>query len=93
MKKNEAEKRILVIHQGALGDFVCCFPAMSCLGQSGFEIDAAQRPELLRLAFDLNLISGYHSTENAWFSFNCWWSERRNGLGPCFALIIRMANH
>lgn len=57
--------KLLVIHQGALGDFIMTFPAMIALRRTYVKIDALCQQKLGQLARELNLIEKYYTLESA----------------------------
>ncbi|MEW6671424.1 MAG: glycosyltransferase family 9 protein [Thermodesulfobacteriota bacterium] len=59
------EKKLLIIHQGALGDFVMTFPILIGLRRIYSKIDALCQKKLGELARELNLIDGSHALESA----------------------------
>ncbi|MDM8517791.1 hypothetical protein QUF76_16470, partial [Desulfobacterales bacterium HSG16] len=63
-----APEKFLVVHQGALGDFVTCFPGILLLRKNGYSVDVVQRPELGQLACFLNLADNFFSIESSWFA-------------------------
>ncbi len=59
------EKKLLIFHQGALGDFVLTFPALIRLKKHFTPIDAVCKPQLGELAKDLGLIENWFSQDAA----------------------------
>ena len=60
--------KLLIIHQGALGDFVMTFPIMIELRKTHLQIDALCQKKLGELARKLNLIERGFSLESAAFA-------------------------
>jgi len=63
-----ALKKILIIHQGALGDFIMTFPIMIELRKTHFQVDALCQKKLGDLARKLNLIERSFPLESAAFA-------------------------
>lgn len=63
---NMAHQSLLVVHQGALGDFVTTFPAMLLLKDSFPRIDAICHHHFGKLASALNVISAWYPLEAAY---------------------------
>ncbi len=61
-------KRLLAIHQGALGDVIASFPALSLLKESGFEVDLACRRSIGAMARDLGVAKTNIDSDSALFS-------------------------
>ncbi|MGD9287491.1 MAG: glycosyltransferase family 9 protein [Desulfobacterales bacterium] len=59
------KKKLLIIHQGALGDFVLIFPAVIRLHRYFDEIDALCQSGLGKLAESLGIVSSWHPLESA----------------------------
>ncbi|MFZ0241796.1 MAG: hypothetical protein WAL90_09140, partial [Desulfobacterales bacterium] len=62
------EKRLLIIHQGALGDFVVTFPVLKALGAIYPRIDGICRSSFGRLAIDLGVLQAAFALESARFA-------------------------
>jgi heptosyltransferase-3 len=62
------EKRLLIIHQGSLGDFVLTFPAIILLKKKLYCIDAICQSRLGKLACGLNVIDRWFPLEAASFA-------------------------
>lgn len=62
------EKKLLIFHQGALGDFVLTFPALLRLKKHFTPIDAVCKPQLGELAKGLGLIENWFSQDAARFA-------------------------
>ena len=62
------EKKLLIFHQGALGDFVLTFPALIRLKKHFTPIDAVCKPQLGELAKGLGLIENWFSQDAARFA-------------------------
>lgn len=62
------EKKLLIFHQGALGDFVLTFPALIRLKQHFSRIDAICKPQLGDLAKGLRLVDSWFSQDAARFA-------------------------
>ena len=60
-----AEKKLLIFHQGALGDVVLTFPALMRLKKHFPIIDAVCQPQLGELAKSLGLINRWFSQDSA----------------------------
>ena len=60
-----SHKNLLIIHQGALGDFVLTFPAILRLHRYYEDIDVLCQSGLGRLAKSLGLVENWHSLEAA----------------------------
>jgi len=58
-------KKLLIIHQGALGDFIMTFPVMIGLRKTHSQIDALCQKKLGELARKLNLIEKSYALESA----------------------------
>lgn len=58
-------KKLLIIHQGALGDFIMTFPVMIALRQVYSQIDALCQQKLGELARELNLIDKSYALESS----------------------------
>jgi ADP-heptose:LPS heptosyltransferase len=63
-----SEKKLLIFHQGALGDFVLTFPALIRLKKHFTSIDAVCKPQLGELAKGLGLIDNWFSQDAARFA-------------------------
>lgn len=59
--------RLLVVHTGGVGDFICTFPTLSALAQS-YMIDLAGIPERVNLARAAGLTQAVHDLERTGFS-------------------------
>jgi ADP-heptose:LPS heptosyltransferase len=62
------EKKLLIFHQGALGDFVLTFPALIRLKKRFPSIDAVCKPQLGELAKRFGLIDNWFSQDAARFA-------------------------
>ena len=62
------EQRLLIIHQGSLGDFVLTFPAIALLKKQACCIDAICEGRLGKLACGFNLIDRWFPFEAASFA-------------------------
>jgi ADP-heptose:LPS heptosyltransferase len=62
------EKKLLIFHQGALGDFVLTFPALIRLKKHFTPIDAVCKPQLGELTKELGLIDNWFSQDAARFA-------------------------
>ena len=62
------EKKLLIFHQGALGDFVLTFPALIRLKKHFTPIDAVCKPQLGELATGLGLIHSWFPQDAAIFA-------------------------
>ena len=62
------EKNLLIIHQGALGDFILTFPAISRLRKYFKPIDVLCQSQLGKLAGTLGLTENWFPTEAAYFA-------------------------
>jgi heptosyltransferase III len=62
------QKKLLIIHQGALGDIVILFPAITRLKERFSRIDAIFKKSLGELALSLKLIFKAYPAEAAFFS-------------------------
>ncbi|MFZ0614762.1 MAG: glycosyltransferase family 9 protein [Desulfobacterales bacterium] len=62
------EKRLLIIHQGALGDFVVTFPVLKALAAVYPGIDGICRSSFGRLAIDLGVLQAAFALESARFA-------------------------
>jgi ADP-heptose:LPS heptosyltransferase len=60
-----AEKKLLIFHQGALGDFVLAFPALIRLKKRFTAVDAVCQPQLGELAKELGLLDNWFSHDTA----------------------------
>ena len=60
-----AKKKLLIIHQGALGDFVLIFPAVMRLHHYFDGIDALCQSGLGKLAESLGIVRNWHPLESA----------------------------
>jgi heptosyltransferase III len=60
--------RLLVVHQGALGDVVLAFPAMAWLARAGYRLDLACQSQIGRLACCLGVTENYLPIESAAFA-------------------------
>ena len=63
--KMMAKKKLLIIHQGALGDFVLIFPAVMRLHRYFEGIDALCQSGLGKLAESLGIVRSWHPLESA----------------------------
>jgi len=63
-----AKKKLLIIHQGALGDFVATFPAIVGLRKRFHRIDVLCQSELGRLAVELRVADRWFPVESASFA-------------------------
>lgn len=68
MKKHGQKATVLIIHQGALGDFVATFPVLFLLRKNFRSIDALCQNQLGKLACHLKVIDKHFSIETAIFS-------------------------
>lgn len=59
-------QNLLVVHQGALGDFVLTFPALIRLKAVYDQIDVLCQSQLGKLAQTLGLVKNYYPLEAAW---------------------------
>jgi ADP-heptose:LPS heptosyltransferase len=62
------EKKLLIFHQGALGDFVLTFPALIRLKKHFTPIDAVCKSQLGELAKELGMIDNWFSQDAARFA-------------------------
>ncbi|MGD9242566.1 MAG: glycosyltransferase family 9 protein [Desulfobacterales bacterium] len=62
------ENRLLIIHQGALGDFVVTFPILKALRTTIPRIDGICRSSFGRLAVDLGVLDASYPLESARFA-------------------------
>ncbi len=62
------DKRLLIVHQGALGDFVVTFPVLKALGTLYPRIDGICRSSFGRLATDLGVLQSAFALESARFA-------------------------
>jgi ADP-heptose:LPS heptosyltransferase len=62
------EKKLLIFHQGALGDFVLTFPALIRLKKYFTPIDAVCKPQLGELAQGFGLIENWFPQDTARFA-------------------------
>jgi heptosyltransferase-3 len=60
--------QLLIIHQGALGDFVAAFPAITRLKKMFSQVDAFCQSELGKLACKLNVVDSGFPIEAPYFS-------------------------
>lgn len=63
-----SENRLLIIHQGALGDFVVTFPILKALRTTLPRIDGICRSSFGRLAVDLGVLDTSYPLESARFA-------------------------
>jgi len=82
------EKRILIIHQGSLGDFILTFPAITLLKKKIDCIDAICQSGLGKLACKLNLIDRWFPLEAASFA-----SLYSAVIDPAAKKILRSYHH
>jgi ADP-heptose:LPS heptosyltransferase len=71
LKMQPAEKtgkNLLVVHQGALGDFIVTFPVLRTLRAAFFRIDGICRAEFGHLAKHLAVMDGFFSQDAARFA-------------------------
>lgn len=68
MYHRDKDKRLLILHQGALGDFITTFPALLGLRRYYSHIAAICRPRFGGLAEHLKLIDNYFSIDAACFA-------------------------
>lgn len=61
-------KKLLIIHQGALGDFVLTFPALIQLKAAFPQIDVLCQSKLAKLARKLDLVDNGYALESALFA-------------------------
>jgi len=61
-------KKLLVIHQGALGDFVLTFPALIKLKALYQQIDVLCQNKLGKIARKLDLVGNWYALESAAFA-------------------------
>lgn len=59
--------RLLVIHTGGVGDFICTFPALSALAET-YSIDVAGLPERAALAHAAGIAEATHNLEYTGFA-------------------------
>lgn len=62
------EKKLLLVHHGALGDLITTFPAVIRLKKSFHQIDLVCQKKLGRLAQSLKVVEGWFSLESASFA-------------------------
>ena len=62
------DRRLLVMHQGALGDFVITFPALVRLRNLFSRIDVLCQGKLGKMASDLGLVDRFYSIESGLFA-------------------------
>jgi ADP-heptose:LPS heptosyltransferase len=62
------QEKLLIIHQGAIGDIVSIFPAIIRLKEKFCRIDAICKKSIGELAFSLKLIDKFYPVEAAFFS-------------------------
>lgn len=62
------DERLLIIHQGALGDFVVTFPVLKALATLYPRIDGICRSSFGRLAIDLGVLESTFALESARFA-------------------------
>ncbi len=67
-RKPDVEQSLLVVHQGALGDFIVTFPVLKALRVSFSRIDGICRSSFGRLAVDVGVMDRYHPLESARFA-------------------------
>lgn len=58
-------KKLLVVHQGALGDFITAFPALNLLKRRYRKVDAVCQDRLGKLASHLGAINSHFPSESA----------------------------
>jgi len=76
-------KRVLVSHQGALGDIILSFPALIQLKrQRDVRLDLLCAHQIGRLAQDLNVVDDYYATESR--KFCCLFQADRNSEASRF---------
>ena len=63
-----ASKALLIIHQGALGDFILTFPAITKLKKYYTRIDVLCQSQLGKLAKSLGLAESWYPSEAAYFA-------------------------
>ena len=68
MHHRDTDKRLLILHQGALGDFITTFPALLGLRHHYSHIAAICRTQFGSLAAHLELIDEYFSIDAACFA-------------------------
>ncbi|MDP2645627.1 MAG: glycosyltransferase family 9 protein [Desulfobacterales bacterium] len=68
MKKHGQKAKVLIIHQGALGDFVATFPVLALLRNHFRFIDALCQNQLGKLACYLKVTDRHFSIDSAIFS-------------------------
>jgi ADP-heptose:LPS heptosyltransferase len=66
--QNMPAKRLLIIHQGALGDFVLTFPALIKLKAVYQQIDVLCQGKLGKIARELDLVDNWYALESAAFA-------------------------
>ena len=59
------EKSLLIVHQGALGDFIVTFPVLKALRVSFSRIDGLCRSSFGQLAVEMGVLDRYHPLESA----------------------------
>ena len=62
------QKKLLIIHQGSLGDFILTFPAIIGLKHSYQQIDVLCQKKLGELASELSLIANAYALESGAFA-------------------------
>ncbi|MFC1813830.1 glycosyltransferase family 9 protein [Thermodesulfobacteriota bacterium] len=82
------EKRLLIIHQGSLGDFVLTFPAITLLKKKIHCIDAICQSSLGKLACGLDVIDRWVPLEAASFA-----SLYSDTIDPAARKILRSYHH
>jgi len=80
-------KKLLVIHQGALGDFVLTFPALIRLKAAFPQIDVLCQNKLAKLARKLDLIDNGYALESAVFA--SLYADRFSRVDPMVKNILQ----
>jgi ADP-heptose:LPS heptosyltransferase len=62
------KQNLLIIHQGALGDFIAIFPAIGCLCERFNRVDVVCQSQLGQLAQYLGLVTSWYPLEGASFA-------------------------
>ena len=67
-RKLEVELSLLIVHQGALGDFIVTFPVLKALRVAFHRIDGLCRLSFGRLAVDIGVLDHHYPLESARFA-------------------------
>ncbi len=84
----QVEKSLLIVHQGALGDFIVTFPVLKALRVSFSRVDAICRASFGQLAVEVGVLDRHHPLESARVS-----SLYANRIDPEMSQLVSAYSH